>query len=253
MWSLAARRSNGAPQERDSLGRKQCARCTDWQPPAAFPASPLYADGLSSRCTGCRVEEAYGLSPERYAALLAEHDGKCAVCGEAETSGRALSVDHDRACCQGARSCGRCVRGLLCGRCNMGFGHMRDRSEAIVRAASYLTSWRRRGPRDAPEEPPRGSKGRLWSKYRVSIAGYEGMVREQSARCAVCDEPNSSGRALCVDHDHTCCAGKTSCGRCVRGLVCGRCNKGLGYFRDSPELLHAANAYLERYAAKTSS
>lgn len=47
-----------------------------------------------------------------------------------------------------------------------------------------------------------------------------------------------------VDHDHTCCPGKRSCGRCVRGLLCNRCNRALGQFGDDIETLRRAVAYL---------
>ncbi|MFF8290006.1 endonuclease VII domain-containing protein [Streptomyces sp. NPDC016309] len=87
--------------------------------------------------------------------------------------------------------------------------------------------------------------------YRLAPGRYAEMLATQGGVCAICEQPDGNGLALCVDHDHGCCpdAART-CGRCVRGLVCSACNHGLGKFRDSPELLRAAAAYLERHASR---
>jgi hypothetical protein len=31
-----------------------------------------------------------------------------------------------------------------------------------------------------------------------------------------------------VDHDHSCCPGRQTCGKCVRGLICRQCNTAFG-------------------------
>ena len=48
-----------------------------------------------------------------------------------------------------------------------------------------------------------------------------------------------------IDHDHTCCPGRRSCGKCIRGLPCPVCNRGLGMFKDSVKSLLRAVDYLE--------
>ena len=69
---------------------------------------------------------------------------------------------------------------------------------------------------------------------------YDKMFTAQDGKCAICQrEPEGNGVSrhnLVVDHDHE--TGK------VRSLLCDFCNRGLGIFRDSPDSLIAAAAYL---------
>jgi len=84
-------------------------------------------------------------------------------------------------------------------------------------------------------------------KYGMTADEYAAILREQGGGCAICGKtPDQNGKNLAVDHDHSCCPGMRSCGKCVRGLLCDQCNRGIGYFQDSTELLHAAGAYLRR-------
>jgi hypothetical protein len=79
----------------------------------------------------------YNMTPERYRHLLDEHGELCGICRKPST-GKRLSIDHDHACCSGARSCGQCVRGLLCSRCNLLLGNAGDSTELLEAMVAYL-------------------------------------------------------------------------------------------------------------------
>lgn len=85
----------------------------------------------------------YKTTDEWYIAKLAEQGGHCALCPAIpELPKKWLSVDHDHACCDSGRSCGKCVRGLLCDRCNKAL----ERAEVdgwLLRAAAYLIQYAR--------------------------------------------------------------------------------------------------------------
>lgn len=88
-----------------------------------------------------RMRHQYGLTREAFEAMLDRQQRRCAICRTDQPGGRyrQWAVDHDHLCCAEARSCGSCVRGLLCNGCNHGLGNFRDNPEALRRAADYLT------------------------------------------------------------------------------------------------------------------
>lgn len=96
------------------------------------------AAALKARRSHNHVQRVYSLSPEAYDAIQAAQGGKCAICQRATGRTKRLAVDHDHRCCAGRASCGRCIRGLLCGPCNRMLGHVRDDPMALRRAAVYL-------------------------------------------------------------------------------------------------------------------
>jgi len=87
----------------------------------------------------------FALTDEQFAALLAQQGGGCAICRASEPGGRGTwHVDHDHTCCPPyskggkAKTCGRCVRGLLCSRCNVGLGNFRHDPQFLIAAVQYL-------------------------------------------------------------------------------------------------------------------
>lgn len=74
----------------------------------------------------------YGLTPDQYDMLLAAQGGVCAIC-TTPPGQQLLAVDHDHNCCPDTRrSCGRCVRGLLCSKCNRQLGWIEGRLSQIL-------------------------------------------------------------------------------------------------------------------------
>ena len=89
---------------------------------------PRLAGGAAAQRPG----RAQLVTDAEYEALLEAQGGVCRICQGPDTSGRSLAVDHDHAS-------GR-VRGLLCGRCNLGLGTFKDDPALLAAAIEYLTT-----------------------------------------------------------------------------------------------------------------
>jgi hypothetical protein len=142
-----------------------CCSCGDWKQIEHFYRSSLSSVGRSSYCKDCERNKAisfrilqpeqykaikdrnaakrkyqqknrtltknYGISLDKYMALLSSQNGGCAICHATESDcGRQLCVDHDHA--------SKKIRGLLCGNCNRAIGYLKDSVERIQAAAEYL-------------------------------------------------------------------------------------------------------------------
>lgn len=86
------------------------------------------------------------------------------------------------------------------------------------------------------------------SRYGLTARQLKAMYDKQGNRCAICDRDQGK-RKLSVDHDHSCCSGQTSCGKCVRALICNPCNVALGMMRDDASTLRRAADYLETFSS----
>lgn len=91
------------------------------------------------------VKYRYGISNKEYCDRLSEQGWKCAnpFCPVVETPERRLHIDHDHECCSGIKTCGKCIRGLLCNSCNHILGLAADSPERLSGLVEYLTTWKR--------------------------------------------------------------------------------------------------------------
>jgi hypothetical protein len=130
---------------RDGLGRKQCRRCLTWLGVENFHRNARSSDGLAGTCRRChrnhQLKRDFGITLAEYEAALAAQGGGCAACGVTEEgNGRMLAVDHDHACCPSRKTCGQCIRGLLCSACNLQLGRVADDIDRLEALVGYLRS-----------------------------------------------------------------------------------------------------------------
>lgn len=130
-------------------GMRRCQTCKAYQDPSLYGRNVKSDDNLSPICKTCLRErelvKKYGITLKDYDRLLAAQKGGCAICGfEPEEDGKQLAVDHNHGCCdyrRDGRTCGRCVRALLCESCNLGLGKFGDDADLLRKAADYLEGW----------------------------------------------------------------------------------------------------------------
>jgi hypothetical protein len=103
---------------------------------------------------------------------------------------------------------------------------------------------RLRADRDA--DPDRFAKYAR-KAYRVNDARYKNhgitaemahaLLDKQGGRCPVCTDQIDLADTYqtAIDHDHACCPGRLSCGKCVRAILCRSCNILVGLIEIRPE------------------
>ena len=140
---------------------KKCIKCGEEKDLELFAKGKGYKDGRRGTCKKChtayvtkyyndrpdkKAEKnrmntfykpnyiAHHLTEEQYNKMLNLYNGKCHSCKDRA----ATNIDHDHSCCSGQRSCGKCVRGILCSQCNTALGLLQDNRQKIKNLLQYI-------------------------------------------------------------------------------------------------------------------
>ena len=100
----------------------------------------------------------------------------------------------------------------------------------MVRSCGCLLEEHRRASTIWDRSDPDWQRRRyLWTQFHITLEQYDETLAAQGGHCALCPAtPDKHVNKLHVDHDHNCCPGSRSCGKCVRGVLCVNCNSTLG-------------------------
>ena len=120
-----------------------------------------------------------------------------------------------------------------CGRCKQ----YKDNSEFNSKGLTCKICHSARMKKYNLANPDVRIKYTLKKLYGLELLDYKDMVGAQEGRCFICQKPPKNGRRLSVDHCH-----KT--GR-LRKLLCTRCNVLVGQLENHPEVIEAAQSYLQ--------
>lgn len=134
------------PRKYNEDGKIHCRNCGEYFEESQMKQSKNGMYKGLSYCLTCaslldhiRNIKSYGLTIEQYHKMLEDQNYACKICGMKESTFRKrLSIDHDHKCCPGTKSCGKCIRGLLCHHCNAGLGNFKDNINLLQKVIKYL-------------------------------------------------------------------------------------------------------------------
>ena len=106
---------------------KWCTGCPGWRELGLFPSA---VGSTGARCLMCISANRHNTTVAAILQVQGAEYPLCESCGSRES----LNVDHDHSCCPGANSCGRCVLGYLCWRCNSAEGQLATVERAFALA-----------------------------------------------------------------------------------------------------------------------
>ncbi len=140
---------------------KICIKCSENKSLDLFVKAVDCIDGRSGVCKKCKTEQvtryyldnpekklekkkkdrisktnwkSHHISEEKYNEMLSLYEGKCYIC----KNKNATDIDHNHNCCNGAKSCGKCIRGILCNNCNTALGVLEKNRQNLNFMLQYI-------------------------------------------------------------------------------------------------------------------
>lgn len=101
----------------------------------------VYRKRNRQKCYEYLIKWKYNITFEQFLEKINNQAGKCKICEVPLTFGRGKSsacIDHDHKCCPSKRSCGKCIRGIICSSCNKLLGLSYDDITILRKAILYL-------------------------------------------------------------------------------------------------------------------
>jgi hypothetical protein len=131
---------------------KTCKKCKIVYPIENFTSNKQNADNRQTSCRMCMaaykkiqrstpdqkeknklygIRNKYKLTADEYYKMIARG---CDSCG----SHIGIAIDHDHSCCPKTKTCGNCIRGVLCRRCNTAEGIFKTNPQSIYGLIKYM-------------------------------------------------------------------------------------------------------------------
>lgn len=106
----------------------------------------------------------------------------------------------------------------------------------------YMSDYYKKNPEKLLSEAKlKSAKNRTnWKRHKLSEEEYNNLYQIYDGKCHSCKDRKATN----IDHDHLCCSGSFSCGKCVRGILCNQCNTALGLLADSSDKINNLLRYL---------
>lgn len=85
----------------------------------------------------------YSITEEEYNTILKEQNYVCAICGKPENTKwkLRLAIDHNHKCCSWRNCCWKCIRWLLCWKCNKMLWMINDDVDLLQKSIQYLQNY----------------------------------------------------------------------------------------------------------------